>query len=112
MTANSPQEIVIIGLTESGMTFRPSDWAERLSGCMSVFGEDQKIRYSPYVKPIVSEGIKCVVVSRRLKDLDPIAFCFLMSFARDNELRVCQGRVGIRAPRQPAPAPQHGEITT
>jgi hypothetical protein len=26
-------EIVIQGITESGETFRPSDWAERLSGC-------------------------------------------------------------------------------
>lgn len=110
MTANRPQEIVIIGLTESGMTFRPSDRAERLSGCMSVFDEDQRIRYSPF-KPVVSEGIKCVVASHTLEDLDPVAFCFPMSLARDNELRVREGRAGIRVPRQPAPAPQHGEIT-
>lgn len=92
-----PKETVIVGITESGRTFRPSDWAERLCGCLSVFGEDQKIRYSPYLKPIVSEGTKCVVVDRRLENLDPVAFCFLMSFAKDNELRVRDGRENVRS---------------
>ena len=94
------KELVIIGITESGRTFRPSDWAERLCGCLSVFGEDQKIRYSPYLKPIVAEGTKCVVVDRRLQDLDPVAFCFLLSFAQDNELRVRDGRVNVRSGMQ------------
>ena len=91
------EEVVIVGLTESGRTFRPSDWAERLCGCMSAFGEDQRIVYSPYVKPVLSDGIKCVVVKRALSDIDPIAFAFLMSFARDNELQVRDGRHGFRA---------------
>ena len=92
-----PREIVIIGITEAGRPFRPSDWAERLCGCLCLFGEDQKIRYSPYLKPIVSEGTKCVVVDRGLEDLDPVAFCFLMSFAKDNELKVRDGREGVRS---------------
>jgi hypothetical protein len=98
-----PAEIVIVGLTVSGRPFRPSDWAERLCGCLSVFGEDQRIRYSPYVKPVVANGVKCVVVDRRLEDLDPIAYCFLVSFAKDNELQVREGRTRERA-RGPAPA--------
>lgn len=96
-------EIVIVGLTVSGRPFRPGDWAERLCGCLSVFGEDQRIRYSPYVKPIVADGVKCVVINRRLEDLDPIAYCFLLSFAKDNELQVREGRAQTRA-RGPAPA--------
>jgi hypothetical protein len=43
--------MVIVGITESGGTFRPSDRAERLCGCMSVFGENQRIAYSPDLKP-------------------------------------------------------------
>lgn len=91
------EELVIVGITEAGRSFRPSDWAERLCGCMSAFGDDQRIVYSPYLKPILSEGVKCVVVKRALADVDPIAFTFLMSFAKDNELQVRDGRHGLRA---------------
>lgn len=108
MTTES-REIVIVGLTATGRPFRPSDWAERLCGCLSVFGEDQRIRYSPYVKPVVADGIKCVVVNRRLEDLDPIAYCFLVSFAKDNELQLREGRSQVRA-REPAPANPSNEL--
>ena len=84
-------EIVILGVTEAGETFRPSDWADRLCGVLSIFGEDQRISYSPYVKPFVSGGRKCVLVDTRLEALDSAAFEFLMGFARDNELRLRAG---------------------
>ena len=89
---DAPREIIIIGITESGTTFRPSDWAERLCGVMSLFGEDQRISYSPFVRPILSAGVRCVVVDRRLQELRPEAFEFLVGFARDNELRLRAGR--------------------
>ena len=85
-------EIVIQGVTESGQLFRPSDWAERLCGMMSIFGEDSRLSYSPYLKPIMTGGIRCVVVDLRLEDIDPEAFRFLLGFARDNELRTRPGR--------------------
>jgi hypothetical protein len=91
MTEGSP-EIVIEGITESGQKFRPSDWAERLCGMMSVFGEDSRLSYSPYLKPIMAGGIRCVVVDLQLEQLDPEAFRFLMGFARDNELKMRPGR--------------------
>jgi len=89
--APSP-EIIIQGMTESGRAFRPSDWAERLCGMMSVFSEDRYLSYSPYLKPIVVEGMTCVVVDCQLEALDPAAFTFLLEFARDNELRTRPGR--------------------
>jgi len=89
-------EILIVGVTANGETFRPSDWAERLCGCMSLFGEDQRISYSPYLKPIISGGVKCVVVDRRLEEMSPEAFKFLMAFCSDNELQMRQGRQEIR----------------
>ena len=67
MFADSP-EIVIQGVTESGQPFRPSDWAERLCGMMSVFGEDRHLSYSPYLKPIIAAGVRCVVVDVRLEE--------------------------------------------
>lgn len=93
----SLQELVIVGASETGRIFRPSDWADRLCGCLSIFSEDQRIQYSPYVKPIVSEGIKCVVVDRRLEALDSAAFAFLMTFASDNQLCIREGRQAPRA---------------
>ena len=95
---DAASEILIIGITESGSTFRPSDWAERLCGVMSLFGEDQRISYSPFVRPIVSAGARCVVVDRRLQELQPEAFEFLLGFARDNDLRVRDGRGEPRPP--------------
>ena len=89
-------EILIVGVTTNGETFRPSDWAERLCGCMSLFGEGQRISYAPYLKPIIASGIKCVVVDRRLEQMSPEAFKFLMSFCSDNELQVREGRHEIR----------------
>ena len=52
MSGPSIVEIIIVGITSAGEIFRPNDWAERLCGCMSLFGNDQRISYSPYVKPL------------------------------------------------------------
>jgi hypothetical protein len=86
------QELVIQGVTQAGERFRPSDWAERLCGMMSVFGEDRHLSYSPYLKPVMADGLSCVVVDGRLQSIDAGAFEFLLGFARDNELRVRPGR--------------------
>ena len=89
-------EVLIFGVTASGDTFRPSDWPDRLCGVLSIFGEDQRISYSPYVKPMVSNGRRCVRVDTRLKTLNPEAFEFLMGFASDNDL--CVGTEGSEPP--------------
>jgi len=104
MFQDSP-EIVIQGVTEAGHAFRPSDWAERLCGMMSVFGEDSRLSYSPYLKPIMAGGIRCVVVDLRLEQLDPAAFTFLMAFARDNELKTRPGRKDKRPEETAGSAP-------
>jgi hypothetical protein len=87
-----PVEFVIQGTTEEGQTFRPSDWAERLCGVMAAFGSDQHLAYSPYVHPITSNGVRCVVVDSRLEGLEPMAYRFLLNFAKDNDLKVRPGR--------------------
>ena len=105
-------EIVIVGTTTAGRSFRPSDWAERLSGMMSIFGEDRHLSYSPYLKPVMAAGVRCVVVDRELERIDPAAYSFLMGFARDNELVLRAGRRQQRpddlAPQAAAP-PVDGE---
>jgi Protein of unknown function (DUF3579) len=89
-------EFVIQGLTRDGKPFRPSDWAERLCGVMSAFGSDNRMAYSPYVHPITANGVKCVVVDIRLERVEPMAYRFLISFAKDNELQVRDGRIAGR----------------
>ena len=75
---------------------------------MSVFSEDRHLSYSPYLKPVMSAGVRCVVVDRELEQIDPPAYSFLFSFARDNELTLRPGRKKPR-PEDAAPAlpPEH-----
>ncbi len=86
------KEFVILGRTLDGKQFRPSDWADRLAGVMCSFGGDNRMAYSPFCYPISSEGIKGVVVDIRLKAIEPMAYNFLLNFAKDNELQVRPGR--------------------
>lgn len=97
MTSKPQQQIFIQGITHEGRAFRPSDWAERLAGAMASFrpggvrgGAMAHIGYSPLCFPQVVEGVKCVIVSEALRDIEPMAWDFVMNFARDNDLRVVQ----------------------
>lgn len=98
MTAPKPREIFIQGITLEGKTFRPSDWAERLAGAMACFrpegvrqgGISAYIGYSPYCVPRVINGVKCVIVSEALRDVEPMAWDFVMNFARDNHLQTSE----------------------
>ena len=97
MSDPKPREFFIQGLTLAGKTFRPSDWSERLAGALSSFrprsgagGIGAHIGYSPYCVPRVIEGIKCVIVNEALRELEPMAWDFVMHFARDNELQVVE----------------------
>jgi hypothetical protein len=89
-------EFVIRGVTTEGKPFRPSDWAERLCGVMAAFGNDHRMQYSPFVHPVTANGVRCVVVDVRLEELEPMAYRFLVSFAKDNELQVRDGRIAER----------------
>ena len=87
-STGSTHRIVIQGVTKKGRAFRPSDWAERLCGIMCTFGGDQQMRYSPYVRPVMLDGVRCVIVEPSLIEVEPRAYRFLLDFASDNELVV------------------------
>ncbi len=106
----APRQFVIQGLTSDGQPFRPSDWSERLAGAMSSFRPDGAnagigafIGYSPYCVPRVVRGVKCVFVSEALKELEPMAWDFVMNFARDNRLQVVEAFLLDDPPSRPAP---------
>lgn len=83
-TVNAP--FIIRGITTKGGRFRPSDWADRLAGAFAVVDPDNRMNYSPYVQPATLEGVRSVVVDKRLKTIDPNAYRFLQTFADSNEL--------------------------
>lgn len=85
---NRPKNLIIEGITLSGRAFRPSDWAERLCGVMSVFGADEQLRYSQHVRPVMMDGVRCVVLEGELATVEPRAYRFMLDFAKDNELNV------------------------
>ena len=105
MPSPAPRTFFIQGVTRDGKPFRPSDWAERLAGAMSSFrpegsagGIAAYIGYSPYCEPRVIDGIKSVIVDEALRDIEPMAWDFVMAFARDNNLVLVE------------PKPAHGAL--
>jgi hypothetical protein len=86
------REFFIQGITSDGKQFRPSDWAERLCGAMSCFSPDggrhSHLQYSPYVRPILLNGIRSVVVNEAIRDIEPLAYHFVVNFAKDNDLQI------------------------
>ena len=112
MADTSPTEYFIQGITSSGRKFRPSDWSERLAGVMACYGPKSRgtkgpnshLQYSLYVRPTMIGDLKCVILDSRLHDIEPMAFNFVMNFARDNDLIVTQACELNLEPPGPAPA--------
>lgn len=82
------KKILIEGVTESGKVFRPSNWAERMSGKMSTF-PNRRITYSPLLQPIMKEGNKCILLDERLQESNPTLYNSILTFARNNNLKIC-----------------------
>ena len=101
--STSGLDAVIWGITNGGRVFRPSDWAERLAGLTSAFGHDQKLAYSPLVRPVTIGGVKAVIVGHELETVEPRLHQFLLGFARDNELQVARAEGALAAPQRLAP---------
>lgn len=89
MSDSKSKKIVIEGITEQGKVFRPSDWAERMSGTMATF-KQRRIHYSPLLQPSVNhEGYKCVLLDPKLKESSPQVYQSILDFARANHLKIC-----------------------
>ena len=102
MVSHTSKKIYILGLTHSGRTFRPSDWAERLAGVMSSFRPGgatpgSHLSYSPWCIPTTVNGTRCVIVHHDLRDYDVMAWDFCMNFAKDNDLQISEGAPAPKA---------------
>lgn len=83
-----PKKIIIEGVTEDGKQFRPSDWAERMSGSLSTF-KNHRISYSPMLQPAVKGGNKCILLDPALKESNPELYYSILKFAKSNKLKIC-----------------------
>lgn len=90
MTANDVKKIIIEGITENGKQFRPSDWAERMSGALSTFGRDQRIQYSPMLQPTMQNGIRCISIDPHMKEQYPELFAYIMQWVSNNHLKITE----------------------
>ena len=75
----------------------------------SAGGTGAFIGYSPYCVPRVVGGVKGVIVNEALRELEPMAWDFVMNFARDNDLVVVEHPdptppEPVRAPTRPRDA--------
>ena len=82
------EEIFIQSLTKEGKRFRPSDWVDRICSSYATFGDDRRLRYSPYLKPEMIDGVRCLAVKMQLKASNPEGFEELMQFASENQLNI------------------------
>ena len=83
------KRIVIEGITESGEKFRPSDWVERMCGCLANY-KNRRITYSPKLQPSVDNvsKAKCLVLDPSLRETNPDVFDCIMKFADENRLKI------------------------
>lgn len=87
---NTPsKKIVIEGRTAQGKTFRPSDWAERVSGALAQV-LNNRILYSPLLEPSLhSDGYQCILLDPELKETSPQLYQSILDFAKQNNLKIC-----------------------
>lgn len=111
MVSPSSRQLFIQGVTSSGRTFRPSDWAERLAGVMSQFRPGgatpgSHLSYSPWCVPTSLGSVKCVIIHLDMKDAEPMAWDFCINFARDNDLQVVEACLLPDPPNAAASTPK------
>ncbi len=52
------------------------------------------IGYSPFCVPRIVDNVKGVLVNEALREMEPMAWDFVMNFARDNDLVVVESAAG------------------
>ncbi len=100
-------EFVIQGITENGELFQQADWSSNLCNMLGTTGGDGRMVYSSYARPIIADGVHCVVVRASLQRVDPKAFEIVRQFVIEHHLKVRSGR-GARDAEATGPHPVLG----
>lgn len=88
-------KIIIKGITKDGKKFRPSDWAERVTGNLSTF-KNHRIYYSPLLRPSYQDGSRCVVIDPELQHVNPALFQQILDFANANNLTIYNEPIKVK----------------
>jgi len=78
----------ILGITQKGNKFRPSDWVERIAAVFASFDHSQRLCYHKLIRPSIYDGLRCLFVAGSLAMIDPAAYGFVMEFAASNHLQI------------------------
>ncbi|MAZ43918.1 MAG: acetyltransferase [Legionellales bacterium] len=81
--------IIIEGITSDGHKFRPSNWAQRMSGSLSTF-KNHRIFYSPLLRPSSRNGAPCLIIDEALAEAHPDIYGHILAFAEKNNLRISE----------------------
>ena len=85
-------EFVVQGITMEGTIFEPQDWAENLRDTLFEMDENKNLNCSSYVRPITSNGMKCLIVRSSLQTAHLHAFEHIKQYIADHHLVVRAGR--------------------
>jgi len=80
----------ILGVTQKGNKFRPSDWVDRIATVFASFDCRQRLCYHRLVHPSIHQGLRCLFVAGSLAMIDPAAYSFVMEFASSNHLQIVE----------------------
>ena len=80
----------ILGVTQKGNKFRPSDWVDRIAAVFAEFDYRQRLCYHRLVHPSIHQGLRCLFVAGSLAMVDPAAYGFVMEFASSNHLQIVE----------------------
>lgn len=81
-------ECYVVGVTNSGNRFRPSDWAERLACLGAQFGPDARLRYALDLQPTYFEGQRAVRILTSLEQRSPQLWATVFDFAVVHGLKI------------------------
>lgn len=81
---------LIMSITNSGNKFRPSDWVERIASTCGSFDWEKRLHYSPMVKPVYSDGVRCLYLASRLQETNPDVYNYVMNFCYRNDLKLIE----------------------
>ena len=93
--------LLIFGVTNKGIKFRPSDWIERFCGVMAPYGSNYQssdnivdsrhgLRYSDLVFPSTHNGERVVMALMSLNEVEPLAWEFVLNFTIENDLKTLE----------------------
>ncbi len=88
--AKEQSDCLILGVTQKGNKFRPSDWVDRIAALFASFTAERRLQYHAMIRPVIHQGLRGLFVAGSLAMADAVAYDFVMEFAGSNRLQIVQ----------------------